>query len=246
MGTDEPRWFYVGDGKLRLKNGDGWTDEYQVIESPRASATQTTVLERDPRTPPGTKPKSQIMMWLAVCTSLVVLGGAGAAFATGSLTLDGLGSFMSSSGLGTARDQADMPADSSPAAASFKQGSAWNGGGYAKADYAKRVGAIPVWVRDIRRDSGDELATHVDLMGLGFQLDAVGAMPAPPEVDPTWWAATNASLSKLSQEAADKWAAGNQAAAKANLETVIKGSNTMITKVNVAFGLQIATSKTTA
>ncbi|MEO8555905.1 MAG: hypothetical protein ABI474_04475 [Actinomycetota bacterium] len=246
METDQPRWFYVGDGKLRLKNGDGWTDEYQVIESPRAKGTQTTVLEPDPRTLQGTKPKSHFMKWLAVCTSLVVLGGTGAAFATGSLNLDGLGSFVSASGLGTTPDQAEMPTGSSPAAASFKPGSAWNGGGYAKADYAKRVGAIPVWVRDIRRDSGDALATRVDLMGLGFQFDAVGAMPAPPKIDPTWWAATNASLSKLSHEAADKWAGGNQSAAKANLETVIKSSNTMITKVNAAFGLQIATSKTTA
>lgn len=244
MGADEPRWFYVGEGQLRLKNGDDWTDDYQTIESPRARATQTAVLEPDPQTLPGTKPKGRIKLWLAVCTSLVVLGGTGAAFATGSLNLDGPG--VSASGFGTAPDQADTPTGDSPAAASFKPGSAWNGGGYAKADYAKRVGAIPVWVRDIRRDSGDALATRVDLMGLGFQFDTIGAMPAPPRVDPTWWAATNASLSKLSQEAADQWAGGKRAAAKANLEAVIKRSNTMITKVNTAFGLHIATSKTTA
>jgi hypothetical protein len=245
MGADEPRWFYVGEGKLRLKNGDGWTDEYQAIESPRATATQTVVLEPDPQTLPGTKPKGRIAPWLAVCAALVVLGGTGAAFATGSLNLDGLRSLVSASGFGTARGQAETSASAASADASFKAGGAWNGGGYAKADYAKRVGAIPVWVRDVRRDSGDALATRVDLMGLGFQFDAIGAMPAPPKVDPKWWAATNASLSKLSQEAADKWAGGNRGAARANLETVVKRSNTMIAKVNHAFGLHIATSKTT-
>lgn len=246
MGADEPRWFYVGEGKLRLKDGENWTDDYQTIESPRATATQTAVLEPDPQTLPGTKPKGRIAPWLAVCAALVVLGGAGAAFASGSLNLDALGSLVSTSGFGTDRDQTEPSAGDALVDASFKAGGAWNGGGYAKADYAKHVGAIPVWVRDVRRDSEDALAMRVDLMGLGFQFDAVGAMPAPPNVDPKWWAATNASLSKLSQEAADKWAGGSRAAAKTNLETVIKRSNTMITKVNAAFGLHIATSKTTA
>ena len=245
MGADEPRWFYVGEGKLRLKDGDGWTDEYQTIESPRSRSTQTGVLEPEPQNLPGTKPKGRIAPWLAVCAALVVLGGTGAAFATDSLNLDGLRSLVSASGFGAAPGQEEMPTGGSPADASFKAGGAWNGGGYAKADYAKRVGAIPVWVRDVRRDSGDALATRVDLMGLGFQFDAIGAMPAPPKVDPKWWAATNASLSKLSQDAADKWAGGNRAAARVSLEAVVKRSNTMIAKVNAAFGLHIATSKTT-
>ena len=245
MGADEPRWFYVGEGQLRLKNGDDWTDEYKAIESPRSVATQTAVLEPDPQTPPGTKPKGRTAPWLAVCAALVVLGGPGATFATSSLNPGGLGSFASASGGGTARDQADTSTGNAPKDASFQPGSAWNGGGYSKADYSKRVGAIPVLVRDVRRDSADTLAKRVDLMGLGFQFDSVGAMPAPPKVDPTWWAATNASLAKLSHEAADKWAGGNRAAARANLETVVKRSNTMIAKVNHAFGLHIATSRTT-
>ena len=245
MDADEPRWFYVGQGKLRLKDGDGWTDEYQTIESPRATAAPTGVLEPDPQTLPGTKPKGRMAPWLAVCAALVALGGTGAAFATDSLNLDGLRSLVSASGLGTARGQAETSASAASADASFKPGGAWNGGGYAKADYAKRVGAIPVWVRDVRRDSGDALAMRVDLMGLGFQFDAIGAMPAPPKVDPKWWAATNASLSKLSQEAADNWSGGNRATARASLEMVVKRSNTMIAKVNAAFGLHIATSKTT-
>jgi len=33
MGAEEPRWYYVGNGQLRLKEGENWTDEYQTIES---------------------------------------------------------------------------------------------------------------------------------------------------------------------------------------------------------------------
>ena len=106
MGADEPRWFYVGEGELRLKNGEVWTDEYQTIESPRARVTQTVVLEPDPQTLPGTKPKGRIVLWLTVCAALVVLGGTGAAFATGSLKLARLGFLVSASGFGTARGQA--------------------------------------------------------------------------------------------------------------------------------------------
>ena len=58
MGADEPRWFYVGEGQLRLKDGQNWTDEYKTIESPRARATETAVLDPDPQTLPGTKPKN--------------------------------------------------------------------------------------------------------------------------------------------------------------------------------------------
>ena len=44
MGTEEPRWFYVGNGQLRLKDGEDWTDEYQTIESRRAQPRRQPLL----------------------------------------------------------------------------------------------------------------------------------------------------------------------------------------------------------
>jgi hypothetical protein len=34
MGEDELSWFYVGNGQLRAKDSNGWTDEYQDIDGP--------------------------------------------------------------------------------------------------------------------------------------------------------------------------------------------------------------------
>ena len=52
--------------------------------------------------------------------------------------------------------------------------------------------------------------------------------------------------SKLSLKAADEWASGDQKAAMVRFEAVVKGSNTLVTKVNVAWGLHIRLSKTPA
>jgi len=35
---DEGRWFYVGDGQLRKKDSDGWTDEYRDVDGPKKTA----------------------------------------------------------------------------------------------------------------------------------------------------------------------------------------------------------------
>jgi hypothetical protein len=34
MRDGEPGWFYVGNGQLRYKDSDGWTDQYQDIDGP--------------------------------------------------------------------------------------------------------------------------------------------------------------------------------------------------------------------
>jgi hypothetical protein len=71
MGEDQPAWFYV-DGQLRYRDEDGWTDQYQTIDS--ASAANVLVAESDDVAPatrsearkrgtarkrPGGRPKPQ-------------------------------------------------------------------------------------------------------------------------------------------------------------------------------------------
>lgn len=237
MGAEEPRWYYVGNGQLRLKNGENWTDEYQTIESRRAAVpSKAPGAETGPQEPqPVAGSGGRALLWLVACAVLVLIVGTGAAAANGSLNLSGLKSAMSAS-----------PPKAVTASAKDVASTSWNGGGYTKADYAKQVGKIPVLVSDVRKDSGQELATHIDLMSLGFQFDAIRGLPAPPRVDPAWWAATNTKMSLLSQQAAEKWADGDRKAAMARLEIVVKSSNTMIAKVNTAFGIHIPRSKTAA
>lgn len=122
----------------------------------------------------------------------------------------------------------------------------WDGGGYTKATYASLVAEIPMWVGYVRGDSDAESATYVDLTALGGTFDAIGFMSAPPGVDPAWWADSTTTLSQLSHQAADEWARGDQTAALARFEVIVKDGNTLITKVNKAFGLHIPMSKTAA
>ena len=239
MGAQEPRWFYVGNGQLRLKEGETWTDEYQTIESRRTAVpSQVLVAEhvpQEPLTEAGSGGRS--LLWLVACAVLVLVVGTGAAAANGSLNLIGLK---------TAASASASPPGSVSASAKDIASTSWNGGDFTKAGYAKQVGKIPVLVSDVRKDSGQELATHIDLMSLGFQFDAIRGLPAPPRVNPAWWAATNTKMSQLSQQAAQEWADGDRKAAMARLVIVIKSSNTMIAKVNAAFGIHIPLSKASA
>lgn len=122
----------------------------------------------------------------------------------------------------------------------------WDGGGYTKANYASRVAEIPMWVGYIRGDSDAGSAAYVDMAALGSTFDAIAFMPAPPGIDPAWWTASTTTLSQSSQQAAGEWAKGDQNAAVGRFEVIVKNSNTLITKVNKAFGLHIALSKTAA
>jgi len=253
MGTEEPRWFYVGNGQLRLKDGEDWTDEYQTIESRRAHAPQAAaVVEPDSQHPlPGARPRGRPMLWLMICAAVVVAGGTGTAFARDALKHGGLLSASSAfPAAAVVAPAKGAPAKGAlaktvPAKAAPKTNASW-AGGYKKADYAKRVGDIPPRVAAVRTDSEYQLATRVDLMSLGLQFDAVGRLPAPPKVDPQWWATNTKALSKLSLKAADEWASGNQKAALVRFEAVVKSSNTLVTKVNAACGLHIRLSKTPA
>jgi len=146
-----------------------------------------------------------------------------------------------------ATKHAVRPAAPAPAAPiQPKPNPGWDGRGYTKADYADRVGQVAVWVGYVREDSGLELATHTDLVALGQRFKSIGVMPAPPGVDPAWWAAETSILSQFSQQAADEWANGDQMAAMGRFEAIVEESNNLITKVNKAFGLHVALSKTIA
>ena len=57
MGANGPGWYYVGDGQLRYKVGDQWTELYQTIDHPRVTAP-TPSRTSDPtqaNTPPTTR-----------------------------------------------------------------------------------------------------------------------------------------------------------------------------------------------
>ena len=187
------------------------------------------------------------MLWLMICAAVVVAGGAGTAFAKDALKHGGLLSAPAAAVVAPAKSAPakGAPDKTVPAKAAPKTSGSW-AGGYEKADYAKRVGDISPRVSAVRTDSEYQLATRVDLMSLGLQFDAVGRLPAPPKVDPQWWASNTKALSKLSLRAADEWASGNQKAAMVRFEAVVKSSNTLVTKVNAACGLRIRLSKTSA
>jgi len=66
MGAEEPRWYYVGNGQLRLKEGESWTAEYQTIESRRAAVpSQVLGAEPVPQEPlPRAGSGGRSLLWL--------------------------------------------------------------------------------------------------------------------------------------------------------------------------------------
>jgi hypothetical protein len=124
---------------------------------------------------------------------------------------------------GTARVKAARPA---PGRRAFK-----------KADYVSRAGQITVWVGYLHEDSGRELSMHTDLVALSQHFDSIRGMPAPPGVDPSWWAGTTAMLSRSSQQAADEWANGDHESAQVRMHVIVKKGNELVTRTNRAFGV---------
>ena len=291
MGEDKPGWYYVGTGKLRYNDGDGWTDQYQPIEGPR---TETTPMVDKWSAPAGSnkspdlkKPhRRSLPLVIALCVGLVVVGVGLAkpdvlhgaiswtteqegqisglisppAPATQTIAVKPVAKAKAkvlAKAKATAPKRAAprplatglavRPAAPAPAAPiQPKPNPGWDGHGYTKADYADRVGQVAVWVAYVREDSGLEMTIHTDLVALGNRFRSIGVMPAPPGVDPAWWAAETTVLSQSSQQVAEQWANGDQNAAMGGFEAIVEESHNLITKVNKAFGLHIALSKTAA
>ena len=62
MSADQRRWYQVGNGKLRLKHGDGWTDPYQRIDNPHTpNPTPTRRLRSLANRDGAMVPRSQIL-----------------------------------------------------------------------------------------------------------------------------------------------------------------------------------------
>ena len=55
MNTDEPAWYYVGDGRLRLWDGKQWTDRYRLANAPKPqpAVQRVTPVRREPVEQPG-------------------------------------------------------------------------------------------------------------------------------------------------------------------------------------------------
>jgi len=82
MGQDPPGWYYVGNGQLRYKFGDFWTDQYKTIgHSERSVSTES--LESSNSVPAHTSPNVRLphlrtpRALIAVCTGLLGLGVGG-------------------------------------------------------------------------------------------------------------------------------------------------------------------------
>jgi hypothetical protein len=52
MNSDEPAWYYVGDGRLRLWDGKQWTDRYRLANAPKPQPAK-------PQVPKAQAPKAQ-------------------------------------------------------------------------------------------------------------------------------------------------------------------------------------------
>jgi hypothetical protein len=125
---------------------------------------------------------------------------------------------------------------------------AWDGMGYTRADYASRVGDLPVWIGYVRRDSAADLpmTVGVDLAGLGHRFEEIGVPPAPPGVTASYWHASTTTLAQFSQMAADEWDNGDTLDAMARFEVIVKNSNGLVAKVDAAFHLGIPLSAVSA
>lgn len=74
MSADQRRWYQVGNGKLRLKHGDGWTDPYQRIDNPEApNPTPTQRLRSIANRDGAMVARSQILVSGSTATLLGVM-----------------------------------------------------------------------------------------------------------------------------------------------------------------------------
>ena len=82
MGQDPPGWYYVGNGQLRYKFGDFWTDQYKTIDHSERSVSTESIEASDP-VPASTSPNVGMhrlrrpRLMIAVCACLLALGVGG-------------------------------------------------------------------------------------------------------------------------------------------------------------------------
>ena len=82
MGQDPPGWYYVGNGQLRYKFGDFWTDQYRTIGHSERAVPAASIESSDP-VPAHTSPNVRLphprtpRVLIAVCAGLLGLGVGG-------------------------------------------------------------------------------------------------------------------------------------------------------------------------
>ena len=81
VGEAEPRWFYIGNGQLRKKDSDGWTDEYRDVDGPKKTSAVGPDASPDHLAPVTGKPArrtgerlSSFIRLCAVAVSRPILG----------------------------------------------------------------------------------------------------------------------------------------------------------------------------
>ncbi len=82
MGQDPPGWYYVGNGQLRYKFGDFWTDQYKTIDHSERAVPTASIESSDP-VPAHTSPIAKLphsrtpRVLTAVCAGLLGLSVGG-------------------------------------------------------------------------------------------------------------------------------------------------------------------------
>ncbi len=82
MAQDPPGWYYVGNGQLRYKSGDFWTDQYKTIDHSERPVPPANIESSDP-VPAHTSPNAGMprlrtpRLISAVCACLLGLGVGG-------------------------------------------------------------------------------------------------------------------------------------------------------------------------
>lgn len=82
MAQDPPGWYYVGNGRLRYKFGDFWTDQYKTIEHSERAVPKANIESSDPvlahTSPNAGMPRLRTTRLIAVvCACLLGLGVGG-------------------------------------------------------------------------------------------------------------------------------------------------------------------------
>ena len=86
------------------------------------------------------------------------------------------------------------------------------------------------------------MTVGADLTALAHGFEAIGELPAPPDIDDGYWYARTTTLPQFSEAAAGDWRNGDHIAAMARFEVIVENSNKLVRKVDTAFNLDIRRS----